>query len=184
VSESIDARVKDAVRGWARAASFENGAKVLAEARRALPAELVPQLVSELSEISAELMVELLARAEGVDPDAELVEVEGVKLHPKQAERLGAWLEDQKLTAEALGLEPKTWLAALDRGFSALAAREGEGRAASPENLEGAARAARRMVGADPAGFENRPDPSKSARAGLSGLLAARSFPSKSKKKK
>lgn len=185
---SIPDPVKDAVRAWAGAKSFAAGAKALAAARRALSAEQLPILVSEVAEVSAELMVEVLAETKGLDAEAEPVEFEGVQMHPRQAERLGAWAEDQKLTGEALGLKHEAWKAALDRGFTALARKSGDSSAASSleEGAVGVERPteqARRILGNTSGAFQNRPDPAKTGSPGLSGILAARNFPSKKKKR-
>ncbi len=177
--------VKAAVRAWASAGSSSAGAAALSSARRRLDRALIPTLVAELAEISAELMVEMLAKPEGVGAGAAPVEVEGVALHPKQAERLGAWLEDQRATAGALGLPPKAWLAALERGFSAYGAREG-GSKAGPADSSGprsdlrpcAAPEATALLGAARRQFENPPAPG----AGLHGLIAARHFASEARK--
>lgn len=172
----IDEQVKAAVRAWGRAPNVEAAARALTAGRRALPDHLRPQLVSEIAEISAELMVNLLCRTDGLDPSAAAVEVEGEALHPKQAERLGAWIEDQRLTAAALGLEAQTWLQQLERGFERYGARargeEPEGDA--PSGVDPAQ--AKRLLGAARASFEARPEPGKSKQAGLTGLLAARTF--------
>lgn len=183
--EDIDARVKDVVRAWARAKDVEASAKVLAAGRAELPPELRPQLVSEIAEISAELMVDLLCRTDGLDPEAEPVDVQGEPLDPKQAERLGAWAEDQQRTARALGLEPKAWLDHLGRGFERYGDKaRGESAGADETDAPLAAdpRQAKRLLGVAKASFEARPDPSQSTQAGLSGLLAARAF-GKGKKK-
>ena len=179
----IDDRVKDAVRAWGGAKNIEQAARALEEARRDLPAELRPQLLSEIAEISAELMVTVLCKTDGLNPDAEPVEVEGEALHPKQAERLGAWLEDQKLTAKALGVEPKVWLRELEAGFTRYGKSEAgtEGEEDSAPATADVARA-QRLLGAKAEAFEARPDPSQSKTAGLTGLLAARAFPKKKKR--
>lgn len=178
--QDIDERGKAAVRVWAKSKDGAAGAKALATHRRQLPAELRSLLVSEVAEISAELMVELLAREDGLDPKSDPVEVEGAQLHPRQAARLQAWLEDQKLTAEALGQSPEAWMKALDGGFSRYGARargDGEGVEASPPEDEAKISRARRLLASEgPATFQARPDPSKSASAGLTGLLAAKNF--------
>ena len=174
VSE-IDDRVKDVVRAWGGAKHLEAAADALRRGRSSLPPDLRPQLVSEIAEISAELMVTVLCKPEGLDDGRAPVEVEGEALHPRQAERLGAWLEDQKLAADALGLDVDAWLRELDKGFTRFGARAGgdeTGKAVAtfvdPEQ-------ARRLLGAARSAFEARPD-AGSEKAGLSGLLAARSF--------
>lgn len=184
--EAIDERVKTAVRAWAAHDRPEKAGSALGEHRRALPAELMPQLVAEVAEISAELVVRLLERTDGLEPpDAEPVELEGLRLHPKQAERLAAWGEDQTHTVKALGLSSEAWIKAFDAAFVRLQARLGaESEAAAEEagtlsdRSDDAAKAAaaRRMLGAGAPRFENRPPPGNSPRAGLSGLLAAREF--------
>lgn len=173
--------VKDAVRAWGKAKDGEAGARALADARQRLPAELVPQLVQELAEISAELLLAMLTREDGLTTDAKPVDVQGVELHPKQAERLGAWLEDQQRTAKALGLDGATWQRLLDAAMTKLGASSDD--ASKPDATKPAAAQlsedAKKLVGAVAASFENRPEPGKSAKAGLSGLLAARSFGAK-----
>lgn len=182
--QDVDERVKDAVRAWARAKDIEAAAKALTEGRLDLPAELRGQLVAEIAEISAELMVDLLCRTDGLDPEAEAVEVQGEALDPKQAERLGAWAEDQRLTAEALGLEADAWLQQLERGFDRYGARA-RGDAGEETAAPGVDPArARQLLGVARQGFQARPQPGQSQQAGLSGLLAARSFGRPPKKKK
>lgn len=59
-SETVHELVQGAVHTWAHAKSLEALQKAPTEKRRALPSALLPQLISEIAEISAELMVELL----------------------------------------------------------------------------------------------------------------------------
>lgn len=174
--------VKDAVRAWAKAKDPDAGARALAKARQALPAELVPQLVSELAEIGAEILLSLLTREDGVDAAAAPVDVEGVALHPKQAERLGAWAEDQVKVAKALGLDGPTWQKKVEQAMTTL----GKGEGAAPADAPAAqiSDSAKKLVGAIGEKFENRPEAGKSEQSGLRGLLAARGFAKKPPPKK
>lgn len=177
----VHPRVKEAVRAWAHAANIERSAHALAEARGRLPPELVAQLVDEVAEISAELMVELVTRADGVDTTQAPVDVLGVPLLPKQAERLGAWLEDQQLVAGALGLDSDAWLRQLERGFERYGQRVTGASAADAATATDVSDDVKRMLGNARGKFEARPAPGTSRRAGLSGLLAARGFKKKKK---
>ncbi len=173
----VHPRVQDAVRAWGAAPDIDAAAKVLETHRRALPPELVAQLVDEVAEISAEMMVELLTQERGVDATSEPVDLGGVELFPKQAARLGAWLEDQKRTAEALGLDGDAWIRQMERGFDRYLARA-RGDEAPPDVAEATAQA-QQLLGAERKAFEARPAPGESAKAGLAGMLAARDFAKK-----
>ncbi len=172
----VHPRVKDAVRAWGAAPDLARAAEALDAARRTLEPELIAQLVDEVAEISAELMVEVIAMESGVDTDAAPIDVLGLSLYPKQTERLAAWLEDQAPTAAALGLERDAWVRQIEKGFERYLARaRGEGDAPPAEITDGA----RRLLGDSRTAFEARPAPGASPRAGLSGLLAARGFDKK-----
>ncbi|MEQ9503304.1 MAG: hypothetical protein RIT81_40965 [Deltaproteobacteria bacterium] len=175
----VHLRVQEAVRAWGAAPDIEAAAKQLEEARRALPPDLVAQLVDEVAEISAEMMVELLTEERGVDVSAEPVELGGVELLPKQAARLSAWLEDQQRTAEALGIDGDAWIRQMERGFDRFLARA-RGDEGTPELAEATAKA-HQLLGAERETFQPRPEPGVSERAGLAGVLAARDFAKKKK---
>lgn len=172
----VHPRVQDAVRAWGAAPDIEAAAKQLEEHRRALPPELVAQLVDEVAEISAEMMIDLLTEERGVDVSAETVELGGVELLPKQAARLSAWLEDQKRTAEALGLDGDAWIRQMERGFDRYVARE---RGDAATEVAEATDKAHQLLGGERGAFEPRPAPGESAKAGLAGMLAARDFAKK-----
>lgn len=159
--------VQDAVRAWAKASDSTAGAKALAAARLALPAELLPILLNEITEISAELLFTMVAKDD-----------------PQQAERLGAWAEDQKLTAEALGQSGEAWMREIESGIARYGARE-RGEDVGAAKPQDAARALspglEKLVGTMRASFENRPAAGTSKTAGLSGILSAKNFGKKPK---
>lgn len=172
---ALDPQVIAVVKAWGKAKDSAAGAQVLADAKRRLSPELAVQLIGELADISAELLLVMLTREDGLDPAAEPVDINGTPLHPKQAERLGAWLEDQQKVAGALGLALGPWQKALESAMSAL------GEKTDNPDLTAAAADAQKWMGAVSQPFQNRPTPGSSPKAGLSGLLGARGFPGKKK---
>ncbi len=173
-----DPRVIAAVRAWA--AAGVDGAAMLAEQRRALDPLLLPALVSEVAEITAEQLLVVLDQPARPPKQGERpVPFLGVELSQEQGRRAAAWLDEQRALAGALSLEPELWSHKLADGMarvlerlrgrplslaaSALGATVAEG--ALNSALEGAAR-----------GFQGAVDPRSSDKAGLRGVLSARGF--------
>jgi hypothetical protein len=174
VTSAIDPRVIAVIKAWVTADDVEGAPKALKQGRLGLDAELVPVLVQEVAAITAETMVEVIAMEKGLDGDVELVEVEGLNLHPKQVERLSAWANDLEPTADALGVSGEQFTKRLGEAMDALSgAAEAEGgeRATKIE-------AAKKLLGSDGGTFENPPD-AASEQSGLSGRLAALNFQKK-----
>lgn len=185
VARSVDARVIAAVRAWA-AAGVE-GAAMLAEQRRALDPLLLPQLVAEVAEITAEQLVVVLDRPPSRPPrkDERPVPFLGVELSQEQGRRAAAWLDEQAELAQALALSSEQWSARLTEGMrrvlerlrgkplslttSQLASTLAGGALAEGARAEGALASAAR-------GFQGGADPRVSDQAGLRGLLSARGF--------
>lgn len=161
--------VKRAVLAWAGAPDLDDAARQLAKHRRRLDAELVDELTHEIAEISAETLIELIAMERDVIPGP-TVEILGLALYPKQAERVAAWVEDQEPTTTALGIDPDDWGAIVERGLRKYVARE-------RGNVEARTRQASDLIGA---ARKNRFAPPRRESSGLSGLLAARTFGRKS----
>jgi len=176
---SLHPEVKAALKAWADAGELEASAKVLSAARRDLDAALLPQLRRKIAEISAECCVELLALERDVTP-GEPIEVLGMQLMPKQAERFVAWAQDQQATGLALGVEPEAWSRMVETGMRTYVDKE---RAAAGTNKSSvkdwsrrAAEAQQLLDGVSRHGFNvEAPDPKRS---GLMGLLAAKKFKS------
>lgn len=108
--------VEAAVRAWAKESDLSVGARVLGEHRLRLGPEQVAELRTEVAEISAEGLIELLALERGVTP-GEATEVFGIPLLPKQIERLSAWILDQREVHEALGVSAEAWGRMLEAGL-------------------------------------------------------------------
>lgn len=176
---AVDPAVVVAVRAWGAAPSMEAAAQALTKARRALAPELRPALVHEVAAVAAELLLEQLTRTDGLDEGASPVEVEGVELHPMQAQRLGAWLEDQKLACDALGLDPRTWQAALDRAMVTLGTTA-EGSTPGGRKAVDVGRATA-LIGTEKS---SRAPSVGASKGGLQSLLDARSFDAKPKKRR
>jgi len=166
-----------AVNAWA---TSKTPPASLADARRTLDPLLVPQLVEEIAEITAEQLLIALdmpsrapPAAKGEVQDGPEIDFLGLKLSQTQGRRVALWLDEQTETAAALGLTPEAWSKKLSNGFAiAIADLKGQG---------GTARAVAERLGADPLaqaskGFEGGADPRTSEKAGLRGMLAARSF--------
>lgn len=198
MKHGVPPAVVEVVKAWAAAGDLDRAPQVLADGRRALDPLLLPALLVEIAEVQGELLIAALdlpppASARGAAQrgaeDAPLVEVLGLQLRQDQAQRLQAWLDDQRPTAEALGLDIEAWAKKLEAGLGAvIAALRGASASASPERaaaLDAAERlvAAQRATGAATTTFQGGVDPATSAQAGLRGLLAAREFKGDAKKK-
>jgi hypothetical protein len=163
-----------AVKAWASAA---DPAVELAAQRRALDPLLVPPLVTEIAEVTAEqLLIALDMPSANASDDGPEVDFLGLPLSQTQAKRVAVWLEEQAPTATALGLTPEVWSTRLSEGFAtAIAGLQGKG---------GLAANVAERLGADPLasaskGFSGGADPRTSPAAGLRGMLAARDFAKK-----
>lgn len=183
----IDPAVIAVVKAWAAADDLDEAAAALANGRRSLDPPLQAQLRSEIAEISAHTLLEVMTMERGVD-GGEAVDVGGVALLPKQVERVSAWRHDQEPTADALGVEVERWHQMVVEGMEAVVAELADapptqGSPAAPAG-SAAERAdkARALLGNMPSTFEDRPTPG-SEQAGLSGILAAKAF-AKGKKKR
>jgi hypothetical protein len=140
------------VRAWARAADLEDGARALAEGKRALAPEHAAILLAEVAEISIETLIEVLAREDAaVDDGTRVDESHGLPLYPRQIARLAAWQEDQRGIAKALGLDPERWAQQIEAGVERVASA-----ASSPTSSPGTparsgptAEALRRVIGAE-----------------------------------
>jgi hypothetical protein len=167
-----------AVKAWAQSTSPSSA---LADERRRLDPLLVPVLVEEVAEITAEqllIALDMPSKAPPAPPgevqDGPVVDFLGLSLSQTQARRVVVWLDEQQETAGALGLAPEVWSKKLADGFAtAIAALKGV-----PSST---ARAVGERLGSDPLaqaskGFAGGVDPRTSPQAGLRGMLAARSF--------
>ncbi|MBI2377460.1 MAG: hypothetical protein HYV07_25895 [Deltaproteobacteria bacterium] len=175
----VHPEVEAVVRAWAKETDLSAGAKVLAERRAAMAPEHLAELRSEVSEISAEGLIELLALERGVTP-GEVQEVFGISLLPKQVERLSAWLLDQQEVAEALGVGAEAWgrmlQAGLDRHLVRVGASRGSDVGAAVLKSEALAKS---LLGDKPEAFQKRAEPGESPNAGLRGLASAMAFKKK-----
>ena len=165
--------VIQAVKAWAAA---PNPTDALADQRRRLDPLLVPVLVDEVAEITADqLIIALDMPSKVAGDDGPEVDFLGLPLSQTQARRVAVWLDEQGPQAEALGLAAEAWSKRLAAGFAvALAALKGGD----------TARAVAERLGVDPlqaasAGFKGAVDPRTSEQAGLRGMLAARAFQKK-----
>lgn len=170
--------VKTAIRAWADAGELERSAEVLTGARRDLDPALLPQLRSKIAEISAECCVELLALERDVVP-GKPIEVMGMALMPKQAERFVAWAADQKATGMALGVGPQAWGRMVEAGMRRYvsAERSRTDRRQSVRDWSRRAAEAEQLLGTAAAQALDVPKP-RSASSGLMGMIAARTFKS------
>ncbi len=99
-----------------------------------------------------------------------------MSLHPEQAKQLAAWAQDQQTTAKALGLSVEAWMNQLDSGLERYLKSESQAsNATGPAPVHSTAQA-RAFLGKAKQSFENRPGSSQSPQAGLTGLLALRSY--------
>lgn len=170
----VPAPVVAVVKSWARA-RHDDGFDVLKQGRMGLEPLQVPVLVDEIAEITAEQLLIALDLPQAPAPKEEKpVPFLGLELSQQQGQRTVAWLEEQARLGEALGLDSEAWSKKLGAGFErTLAALQGR----SSET----ARAVGQGMASDPlknaaAGFDGAVDPSKSDKAGLRGVLAARNF--------
>jgi len=182
----VDKAVIAVVRAWAQAKNLDDAAKALAHGRRDLDAVLHAQLQTEIAEITAHTLIEVMTLEEGV-VEGETVELNGIPLLPKQVERISAWKNDQVATAEALSVEIERWHTLVIAGMEVVCAEQASGEIKGSMHPAKAAAdrvaQARALLGDSGETFENRPALGTSARAGLSGMLAARSFKGTKKKK-
>jgi hypothetical protein len=174
----IDDAVKDAVLAWANAANVQDAAARLAEARKTLAQDLFPALCDEIAEITTETLLGLLARKDRIGAHEKTTDVFGVALFPAQLERFSAWVNDQRTTADALGLPFPTWMGVLERGAARVLERAADEEANGPpeQDVGAASSVAKKLIGAEKAAFENRPKTGTSAAAGIMGLIAAYKF--------
>ncbi len=178
MKSGVPAPVVAAVKAWAASGS---PASTLAEARRALDPLLVPVLVEEVAEVTAEQLLIALdmpskapSAPPGETPDGPAVDFLGLPLNQTQARRVVAWLDEQAAIAVALGLSSEAWSKRLADGF-------GVAIAALREAPSSTGRSVAERLQSDPLaqaskGFSGGVDPRSSDQAGLRGILAARSF--------
>ncbi len=173
---NVAAAVIVVVKAWAKARG-EASVKALRDGRLTLDPLLVPALVDEIAEITAEqllIALDLPAQPSG-DKDEKPVPFLGMELSQEQGKRAAQWLEDQKDLATALGLTAEVWSKKLGDGF----ARTLEALRGKP--LGDVAGAVAQQLQSDPlktaaSGFAGGVDPAKSEKAGLRGVLALRNF--------
>lgn len=165
------------VKAWA-AARPDDAARVLRDGRLALDPLLLPVLVDEVAEITAEqllIALDLPHTPPKGEQGEKPVPFLGLELSQEQGKRTALWLDEQRGIAEALGLTPESWSTKLGDGFArTLATLRGR-------PLGEAATTIGQQLATDPlktaaAGFAGGVDPAKSDKAGLRGILAARSF--------
>ncbi len=178
----VPAPVIAVVKAWARA-PHDDGCAVLKTGRMALEPLLVPVLIDEVAEITAEqLLIALDMPQAPAAPDEKPVPFLGLELSQQQGQRTVAWLEEQAALGEALGLHAEAWSKKLGAGFErTLAVLQGRA-------LGDTARAVGQGMAGDAlanaaAGFGGAVDPRLSDKAGLRGLLAARNFQSPKKRR-
>jgi hypothetical protein len=178
MAATVDARVIAAVRAWAAAGVA--GASMLAEQRRALDPLLLPQLVGEVAEITAEQLLVVLDRAAERPSGAgeRPVPFLGVELSQEQGRRAAAWLDEQVENAAALALSPATWSEQLADGMRRVLERL-RGRPLSTTASALGATVADGALAHAARGFQGSADPRTSDMAGLRGALSARSFSGK-----
>ena len=173
---NVPAAVVAVVKAWARARG-DASLKALKDGRLTLDPLLVPVLVDEVAEVTAEqllLALDLPAAPSG-DKDEKPVPFLGLELSQEQGKRAAVWLDEQKDLAAALGLANEVWSKKLGEGFQ----RTLEALRGRP--LGDVAGAVAAQLQTDPlktasAGFAGGVDPAKSEKAGLRGVLAARNF--------
>lgn len=153
---------------------------MLAEQRRALDPLLLPQLVSEVAEITAEQLLVVLDRPSSQPPrkDERPVPFLGVALSQEQGRRAAAWLDEQRELALALALSPEAWSERLSQAMSAVLERL-RGRPLSSATSALANTVADGALASAARGFDGGVDPRRSDKAGLRGVLSARSFTKK-----
>jgi hypothetical protein len=181
--QGVPKAVVDVVKAWAAERDLDLAPAVLAAGRRALDPMLVPALVVEVAEVQGELLLEVLDLPPRAPParDAPLTEFHGMQLRADQLERFKAWIDDQAPTAEALGMDVEKWAPRLEAGLAtAIDVLRG-----TPSHSAAAVDAAQRLLSSkklvgDASGpFTGGADPRTSEKAGLRGILAARSFDKK-----
>jgi hypothetical protein len=183
----VDPQVIAVVRTWAKSANVDSAAIALRDGRRTLDPALLPVLIGEIAEITAELLIALFDLPPRSEPkaDAKPVEVLGLPLHTHQIERFQAWVEDQKPTAAALGVDVELWMKRVTAGFEAVLQRARGESGTAPQTAgqkAAAALLASSVLGQDKATFEARPALGTSEKAGLRGMLGALSFKDPKKK--
>jgi len=179
----IDPEVVSLIRRWATAEDLSAAVGVLAAGCRGLDPQHRVQLQSEVAEISAEALVELIALEEGLEEgEGEVQELLGLPMLPRQLDRISAWLHDQTETGGALGFDKETWGKLLVGGMERYIAHAA-GAAPADSRRAASLDVARKLVGAEDGAFENRPELGTSERAGLRGVLGARSFQKQGRKK-
>ncbi len=176
----VPAEVVAVVRQWASARG-DDGDAVLKSGRLSLTPTLVPVLIDEVAEITAEqLLIALdLPQKKPPAPDEKPVPFLGLELSQEQGRRTVQWHTDQAGLAAALGLSLDVWSQKLADGFARTLARL----RGTPLGAVAAA-VGEQLAGPDPlktasAGFQGGVDPAKSEKAGLRGVLAARNFAKK-----
>lgn len=176
----VDPAVQAVVRAWAKEEDLSAGARALAAGRATLSMELQAELRSEVAEISAESMIEVLALDRGVAP-GETTEVFGIPLLPKQIERLSAWILDQREVAEALGVGAEAWGRMLESGLDRHLVRTGAVKAPDAAAVLRSEALAKSLLGDRPEPFQKRSAPGESESAGVRGLANVMSFKKKPK---
>lgn len=174
----VDKRVIAAVRAWA--AAGVDGARALADQRRALDPLLLPALVREVAEITAEQLLVVLDRPSAALPAAgqKPVPFLGIELSQEQGRRAAAWLDEQAEIAASLALDVEAWAERLGDGMRATLERL-RGRPLSSSAAAVADVVADGALASAAAGFAGGADPRTSEKAGLRGLLSARAFKKK-----
>ncbi|MBI1944828.1 MAG: hypothetical protein HYS27_03985 [Deltaproteobacteria bacterium] len=173
----VDPRVVTAVKAWA-AAGVE-GAAMLAEQRRALDPLLLPTLIGEVAEITAEQLLVVLDRPTAPPRrDERPVPFLGVELSQEQGRRAAAWLDEQRDNAKALSLAPEAWSEQLADGMRRVLERMRGRSLSSTASALGSTVADGALRGAT-RGFDGGADPTSSTKAGLRGALSARAFGNK-----
>jgi hypothetical protein len=164
----VPADVQHAVRRWAAAS---DPTSVLAAERRALEPMLLPVLVGEVAEVTAEQLVIALDMPGAGGDDGPALDFLGLKLSQSQGRRVAAWLDEQEGIALALSLSPEQWSERLSQAFGVvISVLKG-----------GTAQDLATRLGTDPLaqaakGFAGGVDPRTSPQAALRGMLAARAF--------
>lgn len=175
MTESIDPSVVRVIKDWASAAP-ERAAEVLSRGRLSLDGLLVPQLVGEVAEISAEQLIVLLDMpSEQQAPDEPTVPFLGMELNQQQGQRVTAWLDELQELAEVLGLSVETWSDKFRDGMQRVLENM-RGRPLGDIASQVAHSVADGALANATKGFQGGVDPSQSASAGLRGILAARDF--------
>lgn len=175
---TVDARIVAAVRAWA--AAGVDGAVMLAEQRRALDPLLLPVLIAEVAEITAEQLLVVLDRPSALASKQHdrPVPFLGVELSQEQGRRAAAWLDEQREMAKALSLAPEAWSDKLAAGMGRVLERM-RGRSLSATASALGSTVADGALNGATRGFDGGADPTTSTKAGLRGALSARAFGNK-----